>query len=170
MLVFEILLFIIMVVVFVYALKRIKKEKEMVRKLNNGFRDYYEVVSRWMILKNCGRKAEEFFYHYNYNRIVIYGAGPLGEMLCQELKESSINVVCAVDKEKKSFDFVSDIKIISVEYIEEQGDIDAVIITPLMYKGEIMDILCNKNFPQKTQFIMIDEFVNYYYHHEENDR
>ena len=84
-------------------MKRIKKEKEMVRKLNNGFRDYYEVVSRWMILKNCGRKAEEFFYHYNYNRIVIYGAGPLGEMLCQELKESSINVVCAVDKEKKSF-------------------------------------------------------------------
>ena len=163
----ELICFLLMVVVFAIWGKKLYKQTVDLKRLDNGFREYYEVVSRWLVLKNSGRKVEEFFIHNGFLRIAVYGAGPLGELLCQELKNSPVEVVCAIDKNKKEFEFLDGVKIITPEVIEEQGSFDAVIITPMLHKTEIMDFLCNKNLVKDTKFIMVDEFVNFYYHHEE---
>lgn len=150
----------VLVILIIKWEKRLKDNKKM----NLGFKDYYEVVSRWILLKNRNLDAKDYFLHYGYRHIAIYGAGPLGEMLFNELAGSEIFVEYVVDKSKTKFDLTDGGKIISPQQIGQQKQVDAIIITPLLYQKEILDVLCGIDITEDTVFILFDEIVNYFFH------
>lgn len=157
---------IIEVIVAICYGKYIGKKEERVRKLNRDFREYYEVVSRWIIMKNNGRKLEEYFKASEIKSIAIYGAGPLGEMVYQELQDSEINVFFVIDQSKKQFETLKENNIIHPSQIKDQKMPDAIVITPMLHKSDIMDLLCGMNLPASVSFLILDDIVNYFVTHE----
>ncbi len=146
--------------------RHIRVKEAKVKKLNNDFREYYEVVSRWIILKNSGRKPEEYFRFHGIKRIAIYGAGPLGEMLYQELFGGEVQILYVVDQTRKEFENVKGAKVIHPSLIPNQEMPDAIVITPMVFKTAILDVLCNLNLPNSVSFLMLDEIVNFFMSHE----
>lgn len=141
-----------------------KKERE--RKFNPDFRDYYEVVSRWIIMKNSGRRLEEYFKYAGIRSVAIYGAGSLGEMVCQELQDSEINVFYVIDQKKKRFETLKESNIIHPSQIKDQKMPDAIVITSMIHKSDIIDLLCRMNLPASVSFLVLDEIVNFFITHE----
>ena len=160
---------IILIIEIVFAIcygKYIGKKEERVRKLNTDFRNYYEVVSRWIIMKNSGRKLEEYFKSSGIKNVAIYGAGPLGEMVYQELQDSEINIFYVIDQSKKKFETLKENSIIHPSQIKDMKMPDAIVITPMVHKSDIMDLLCSMNLPASVSFLVLDEIVNYFVTHE----
>lgn len=160
-------IFIIEVIVAICYGKYIGKKEERVRKLNHDFREYYEVVSRWIVMKNSGRKLEEYFKASEIKSIAIYGAGPLGEMIYQELQDSEINVLYVIDQSKKQFETLKENNvIIHPSQIKEREMPDAIVITPMLHKSDILDLLCGMNLPASVSFLILDDIVNFFVMHE----
>lgn len=64
----------------------------------NKFRNYYKLLDRWLLLKEQNQKIEQYFIENGYQRVVIYGFAALGKHLYEELRDSSVEVVCALDR------------------------------------------------------------------------
>ncbi len=129
---------------------------------DNGFKEYYETVSRWVTLVNKGYHASDYFEHNHFRVIGIYGGGALGEMLYSELLGSGIKVAYVTDRTKKEMEYIKDAKLIHPGFIEQEEKVDAIIITPIHFKQEILDQLCAMNLSDDTKFIMFSEIVNYF--------
>lgn len=129
---------------------------------DNGFKEYYETVSRWITLVNKGYRVSDYFKHNHFRVIGIYGAGPLGEMLYSELLGSDIEVAYITDRTKKEMEYIKDAKVIHPEFIEQEEKVDAIIITPIHFKQEILDQLCAMKLPDDTKFILFSEIVNFF--------
>ena len=66
----------------------------------NKFRMYYKLLDRWLLLKEQGKSVEGFFLKNGYEKIAIYGMAALGRHLYEELKNSSVEVVYALDRRR----------------------------------------------------------------------
>ena len=75
-----------------------------------------------------------------YKKIAIYGMGILGQCLYDELEESSVDIVYAIDRNAAYIQDLLDIKHPS-EILEE---VDAVIVTSLYYYEEIKQTMEKK--------------------------
>ena len=169
MLVSEIIILLILIGMLCIMTKYFTGKLRELRRQETGLKEYYEVVSRLLVLMNEGRDISDYFRFYRLKRVAIYGAGPLGELLYQKLRESEIDVIYVVDQRKTAFETVKDVKIIPPAFIKEQEHVDAIIITPLLHQKAILDILCGLKLPADTIFPIMDEVVNYLYHQGENN-
>lgn len=102
-----IIVWIISIAATVYFSLRIGKKKQEqimhndVRNLTiklNKFTNYFRIFDSWMMLKEDKISLQKYFYERNYKNIVIYGLGVMGGHLYEELKDSEINIVYAIDK------------------------------------------------------------------------
>lgn len=59
---------------------------------------YWRTLNQWMILKEKGIKLGNYLFSKGYKKIIIYGMGMLGKHLIEELKNSSVDLVCGIDK------------------------------------------------------------------------
>ena len=77
-----------------------EKDEEKIELLNdlNKFRSYYRLLDRWMVLREQGKKLEDYFVKNNYKKVIIYGFAAMGKHLYEELKDSPIEIVCALDR------------------------------------------------------------------------
>lgn len=73
--------------------------------------------------------------------IAIYGYVELGIHLINELKNTEIEIVCLIDQQNK-FPF-SGIRVIKPD--EFDGNVDWVIVTPLLHFREIKEYLNKRN-------------------------
>lgn len=79
-----------------------------------------------------------------YERIAVYGMNCLGKMVCEELRNTEISVVYAIDRNAN--DIESDIRIIKP--CDTWEKVDAVIVTALTYYEEIYNCYHKKcNIP-----------------------
>lgn len=99
-------------------------------KKNNRILDYYDISSQWLNIKYKEKRAFSSFFEKNgYHTIAIYGMGDFGQYLYEELKDSSITVAYAIDKNAPAIptkDSVLPIKRIT----EITDEVDAIIVTP----------------------------------------
>lgn len=109
--------------------KKINIKEEKIDK----FKNYYYMLNQWLMLKQEGKGLEDYFQANNYKTIAIYGMGELGNRLYDELKETSIRVLYAVDKNPDKV--YSELKVVSLD--EPLEEVDAFIVTATFAYDEI---------------------------------
>lgn len=106
-------------------------DKELDRKIfqSKKFYSMFKVMNRWMEAKQSGKSMEKWFIKNKYNTIAIYGMHYIGERLVQELKDSRVTVLYAIDKNISSSN--TDLMVLKPD--QELPKVDAVIITSVIY-------------------------------------
>lgn len=66
------------------------------------YKQYYILLNHWLMLSQKKINLEGYFLQRGYQSIAIYGAGPLGCRLCDELENTSIEVKVMVDRNANS--------------------------------------------------------------------
>lgn len=116
------------------------------------FEQYYNLLNMWMILKEKGVSLEQYFMKHGYKKIAIYGYGNIGKHLRYDLRESQVEVMCAIDKKSKScqadipvYDLndsfpTCDVIVITVinEYEKIIVDLDKVVNCPIVSLSEVV--------------------------------
>lgn len=110
----------------------------------NKFKSYYNILNQWIVLQHEGKKIEQYFINNGYNKIAIYGMGEIGNRLYEELKDSSIEVKYAIDKNADNT--YSQIEVYTLE--DDLEEVDAIIVTTAFAFVEIKNSLEQKiNYP-----------------------
>ena len=103
------------------------------------FRIMYQLMEKWMRIKQKGQSIETYFNTYGYKNIAIYGLGDIGKLLIIELKDSSVNVVYGIDRNANATDAI---KVVSPN--EDLENVDVIVVTAIAYFGEIDQLLSEK--------------------------
>lgn len=110
----------------------------------NKFKSYYNILNQWIVLQHEGKKIEQFFINNGYSKIAIYGMGEIGNRLFEELKDSSIEVKYAIDKNADNT--YSQIEVYTLD--DDLEEVDAIIVTTAFAFVEIKNSLEQKvNYP-----------------------
>ena len=104
---------------------------------NNSHWDCFITMKRWMENRNAGKSFVDYFKSYGYKRIGIYGAGDIGKLLYEEIKDSDIKVAYFVDRNADALKVLDEIPVITIQEILEMDKVDALVITPIGNYGEI---------------------------------
>lgn len=99
----------------------------------NKYRSYYEILNRWLILKQEGKSLEKYLLDNGYKNIAIYGMGELGNRLYDELKSSSVKVKYAMDTNYSGKYAELDIK----DLEDDLPEVDIIIVTATFAFDEI---------------------------------
>jgi hypothetical protein len=101
--------------------KKIAQKTEKVDK----FKNYYNMLNQWLMLKQEGLSLEKYFTDHNIKTIAIYGMGEMGNRLYSELKDSAVEIKYAIDKTADSI--YSELAVCSLD--DELNEVDAVVVT-----------------------------------------
>lgn len=112
--------------------KKNKENKEMSGE--NKFRLYYNVANGWLLLKNSKRSLVEYFHRNDIKKIAIYGMGELGCRFLEEMSESDVEVVCAIDAKPENID--ADINVLQVG-TPIREEVDAIVVTAVFAYNNI---------------------------------
>lgn len=112
----------------------------------NSDRDCFTTLKRWMENRNQGKMFSDYFNQYGYRKIAIYGAGDMGRLLYEEIKNSEITVSYFVDRNAEGIRRVESIPVISVQGIESMEKVDVLVVTPVGNYDEICRVLA-RNIP-----------------------
>lgn len=127
------------------------QDEKRVKKIDK-FRDYYNLLNQWLILKQEGKSLEEYFVNNGYKSIAIYGMGEMGNRLYDELKGTDIEVKYAIDREAVSV--YSELEVLELE--DDLKEVDAIIVTAIFAFEEIEEDLMTKiDYP----IISLDDVV-----------
>lgn len=132
-------------------------KKLFVQERKNHF--MYEFMNRWLLLKQKGIELSSFFTRQKIYSVAIYGIDHMGQRLYDELKESPIRVVYAIDRNPRKLDWEIPV------YCSDDSleNVDAVVITPIF---DFMDIQKTLGMKLKCKMIFIEDILFYEY---END-
>ncbi len=98
---------------------------------------YYRLLEKWMVLHEKGRSAEEYFGSKGIDHIIIYGMGKMARHLIEDIKESSINIICAIDR--RPTDAYCNVPVITLN--ETIPDAECIVVTPVYAFETIKQIL-----------------------------
>lgn len=103
------------------------------------FRIMYQLMEKWMRIKQKGQSIETYFNTYEYKNIAIYGLGDIGKLLISDLKDSSVNVAYGIDRNANATDAI---KVVSPN--EDLENVDVIVVTAIAYFGEVEQLLSEK--------------------------
>jgi len=106
----------------------------------NKFKDYYYILNQWLELRQQGKTLEQYFINNGIKTIAIYGMGELGNHLYLELKDTSVDVKYAVDKDARSI--YTDLLVVDKE--ETLDFVDAMVVTATYAFDKIKEDLSEK--------------------------
>ena len=101
---------------------------------------YHRLLEKWMVLREQGENLPSVLENRNLKNIIIYGLGKMAKHLLYDLKNSNINIVCAIDK--AAINKYGDFPIISGG--ETIPEADCIIVTPVYEFDNIQGILEKK--------------------------
>ena len=111
--------------------------KSMLPKEDDYCESYKNIYNLWLALLQAGGSIEKYLLSKSVNKIAIYGCAELGTHLVNELKRSSIDIKCIIDRDSKTP--YSGIEIIRPE--DFCGEVDLVIVTAIVHFPEIYDYM-----------------------------
>lgn len=119
-----------------------KKNAEKETMLKERYKVYYELTNQWLRNKNEGKKIDGYFKENHIASIAVYGMGTLGELFCEEIKDSGVKVSYFIDKNADMLNYGMDgIPAVSLDGIAEQEAVDAIVVTPVFDFDEIQEEL-----------------------------
>lgn len=92
-------------------------------------RENFAFMKRWLENKNAKKSFADYFHQCGYQTIAIQGAGDIGRLLYEEVKESDIQVKYFVDRNGEGIHEIDGIPVITISRIGEMEDVDIVVIT-----------------------------------------
>lgn len=107
---------------------------------NDMYISYYRLLEKWMVVREQGRSARTYFEANGLRKIIIYGLGKMAGHLLEDLKQSDIEIVCAIDKGAVN-------KNAGFPVISDENDIpeaDCIVITPVYDAAAICQTLRDK--------------------------
>lgn len=116
------------------------------------YKSYYEMLNQWLNLKQQGKSLAQYFSNHNYRKIAIYGMGEMGNRLYEELKDTEICILYAMDKEAMSS--YSELKMLELD--DELPEVDAIIVTATFAFDEIEEKL---NQTVKFPILSLDSVI-----------
>lgn len=120
-----------------YILKITSGEKAKEKELSTKHFALFQLMNRWVEVKQEGKNLSIYFEKNGYKKIAIYGMSYVGRTLVEELKNSGVNVAYGIDKRADSFN--SEVDIITLD--EELEEVDAIVVTAITFFDEIADTL-----------------------------
>ena len=72
----------------------------------------------------------DYFHEYGYHKIGICGAGDLGRLLYEEIKDSDIQVLYFIDRNSEGLRYIDEIPVVTMQEIQEQEKADVLVIAP----------------------------------------
>lgn len=111
----------------------IGKLVKKIEKLANKHLDLFLLMNEWINLKNQGKNIASFLEANGYKKIAVYGISTVGETLVNELKQSNIQVLYAIDNNITK----SKIEIDIVSLQKKLPKVDAIIVTAITFFDEI---------------------------------
>lgn len=109
------------------------RELKKARNLSDKHLMLFLLMNEWVKVKQQGKSIENGLLRQGYKRIGIYGMSYAGQRLCDELMNTSVEIICCMDQ--KNGGIYRGYKIISAK--ECPDGMDAVIVTPVFYYDEI---------------------------------
>lgn len=100
----------------------------------------FQMMNRWVKVKQEGKNLSEYFEREGYKAIAVYGMSFVGETLLDELRDTGIQVVYGIDQNADAL--YADINIVSPE--DEFGEVDAIVVTAITFFDEIEEKLADK--------------------------
>ena len=104
------------------------------------FRQYYDLMHRWMLLHERGESVEEYFLAHGYGHVLLYGYGNHGRHLVADLQSDSVCIVGAIDQNRARIQ--TDIPLYGLD--EELPDCDIVVVTVIHEYSRIQLLLAGK--------------------------
>ncbi len=102
----------------------------------------FQILSRWLQLRQAGKKLVPFFEDNFIAHVAIYGMGVLGERLCEELQGTKIIIDYAIDRFAASKKRPG-LKIYGLEE-DVLPEVDAIVVTPVQDYWSIVELLQEK--------------------------
>ncbi len=93
--------------------------------------DGFITMKKWMENRNVGKTFVDYFHEYGYQNIAIYGAGDLGRLLYEEIKESDIRVDYFVDRNGEGMLEHEGVKVITIDKIKDMPLVDILVVSPV---------------------------------------
>ncbi len=122
----------------------------------NMYVAYYRLLEKWMVLHEKGGSVKHYFMWHDIKNIIIYGLGKMANHLMEDIKESDINVVCAIDI--GAINKYSHFPVITLD--EEIPDADCIVVTPVHEAEAIKESLKNRtSVPVLSLLDILDECV-----------
>lgn len=123
-----------------YVFKMMSGEKVKEKELSAKHFALFQLMNRWVEVKQEGKNLSNYFEENGYKKIAIYGMSYVGRTLVEELKNSDVNIAYGIDKRADSFD--SEVDIITLD--DELDEVDAIVVTAITFFDEIADVLESK--------------------------
>ena len=117
-----------------------KKNVEKLEKIDK-FKNYYNMLNQWLILKQENKTLINYFEDNNYKRIAIYGMGEMGNRLYDELKDSNIEISYVIDQ--NAMLTYAEVPVVDPEEGEFE-EVDVIIVTATFAYDEIAEIVNEK--------------------------
>lgn len=97
-------------------------------------------LNQMLLLKKEEKSLVSYFEKQKYYRVAIYGMSYLGERLYDELKDSGVKVIYAIDQNAKNLN--SEIEILLPD--DELKSVDVVVVTAVCFYGDIYTMIKDK--------------------------
>lgn len=98
----------------------------------------YEVMREWVYSNQIGHPIYRFFLQNNYRRIVVYGGGEIGLLLCQEIhSQEQLVLQYVIDKKKR----ILPIPVAVFQHFQREIPCDIVVVTPVFDYPQIREVL-----------------------------
>lgn len=102
-------------------------------KINSKDNTLLQVFAKWMNLRQDGKFIADYLVGNGYHSVAIYGMHYLGECLLKELKNSSVEVRYAIDRNASNL--YADVDILTLD--DNIPEVDVVIVTAIGSFNEI---------------------------------
>lgn len=131
---------------------------ENAKKINERNRIYKDIMELWLRKRLEGATpVSNFISVYQYKKIVIYGAGTLGELVYQEIKDTKADIIVC-DKSVENVDWF-DNKISNVDFLKGKS-FDCIIVTPVHVYDEIEKEIAKKSV--KSNIVSLIDIIRKY--------
>lgn len=123
-------------------LQKFNKKIDWRDKRIDKFKSYFDIMNKWMMWKHEGRNLCEYFESEGYKKIAVYGMGELGNRLYEELKDTNIKIVFAIDR--KSNNVTSEVTVVEPDELNDEFTADVIDVTPIFDYDNIESMLIEK--------------------------
>lgn len=121
-------------------------------------KQYESLLYQWAINENRKLTIENYLLDKGVHKILIYGAGIIGELLFQVLKDSKVEVIGFIDQNKGlTLNELHNIPITTLEQVDIECNCDLVIVTLGHLYYEITDKI--KKINKRVKTISIETIV-----------
>ncbi len=135
-------------------LRESKAKLKIMTKEKIRFISYYELLTHLILLSDPEIQLKNYCNSHDWNRIAIYGYGPLGMIVERLVKEAGLELVIIFDRYAAKYN--SDIPIKYPDQMTEECPFDVVLVTPIFDFAAIQrDLSCRTDKP----IVNIEEIV-----------